>query len=80
MPTTVFSIRQWHYDTYKWFSPGSVRQSGCVLEELTVGLFACLPRYWGFPVDLPDQVIEDLKHRETVRYKLAMGMVLGNSG
>jgi len=41
--------------------PGSEQKNSCILEQLAGGLFACLPRYWSFPVDLPNQVIEDLQ-------------------
>lgn len=41
--------------------PGSEQKNSCILEQLAGGLFACLSGYWSFPVDLPDQVIEDLR-------------------
>lgn len=47
--------------------PGSEQKNSCLLEQLAVGLFAWLSRWWSFPVDLPDQVIEDLQRRKDFR-------------
>lgn len=46
--------------TQQQIRPGSEQKNSCILEQLAGGLFACLSGYWSFPVDLPDQVIEDL--------------------